>query len=308
MKNLSIAQKKTFEDLQKPTMSLIASFYEMTDEIEKVFVDMISIYEANPTEETAQKISDKIMGLESTKDKKEWINRHVTDINPFLRSITKKKYLNLQQSVPRGIPTSGMLLVGLGVVSKAQKDLLMEAQAAARLISHVNVLDKYQPKTNYQNADGTIENAFLDKPFATKIQRLEHLVNAVVNDIYTRHDESEKKPNNKKNITLLTQQSCKENCFLQKARNEALKTLSHVAHLLKNETPTISKKISDLENSLRGDKKIDEYLLSQTDFQSLKKQVEGRPIAPLVAHRTKQILSLDTTNVQMRLSKNQTNR
>ena len=309
MKILSVENKITFENLQKPTMSLIASFYEMSDEVKEIFADMLAIYDAHPTEETSQKISDKIMGRESATDKKTWIKEQAAGIFPPVRWAAKKKYLDQKQPVPKGLPTSGMLLVGLDVVSRAQKDLLMEAQAAARLISHVDVLDPYQPKTNYQNADGTVENAFLDKPFATKMQRLEHLVNAVVNDIFTQHDENEKKSNSDKHdITTLTRQSCRQNSFLQKARNEGIKTLISVATQLEKTNPTASQKITDLAHSLIGDKEINNNRLSPEDYQSLKTQVKNRPIESLVEHRTKQILSMNAALFQRALLKNQPNR
>ena len=308
MKILSVENKITFENLQKPTMSLIASFYEMSDEVKEIFADMLAIYDAHPTEETSQKISDKIMGRESATDKKTWIKEQAAGIFPPVRLAAKKKYLDQKQPVPKGLPTSGMLLVGLDVVSRAQKDLLMEAQAAARLISHVDVLDPYQPKTNYQNADGTVENAFLDKPFATKMQRLEHLVNAVVNDILTQHDEKGHSVLNENDIIALTRQSCRQNSFLQKARNEGIKTLISVATQLEKTNPTASQKITDLAQALTGNKGIDNNLLSQEDYNSLKIQVKDRPIEFLVEHRTKQILSMDAALFQRALLKNQPNR
>lgn len=308
MKILSVENKVTFENLQKPTMSLIASFYEMSDEVKEIFADMLAIYDAHPTEETSQKISDKIMGRESATDKKTWIKEQAAGIFPPVRLAAKKKYLDQKQPVPKGLPTSGMLLVGLDVVSRAQKDLLMEAQAAARLISHVDVLDPYQPKTNYQNADGTVENAFLDKPFATKMQRLEHLVNAVVNDILTQHDEKGHSVLNENDIIALTRQSCRQNSFLQKARNEGIKTLISVATQLEKTNPTASQKITDLAHSLIGDKEINNNRLSPEDYNSLKTQVKNRPIESLVEHRTKQILSMNAALFQRALLKNQPNR
>ena len=72
-KRITEDQEKTFADLRKPTMELIASFYETPAEIKGIFVDMMAIYEANPTEENKKVLSDKIMGKESIEDKKAWI-------------------------------------------------------------------------------------------------------------------------------------------------------------------------------------------------------------------------------------------
>ena len=139
-------QEKTFQDLQKPTMSLIGSFYKMTPEVQGVFLDMMAVYEANPTEETAKALSDKIMGRESVEDKKEWLKEALKSVPSSARTDAKRKYIDEQQAVPKGVPTSGMLLVGLHVVSRSEKDSLMEAQAAARLISHVDVMHDFKPK------------------------------------------------------------------------------------------------------------------------------------------------------------------
>ncbi len=266
--NLTQEQQKTFEDLQKPTMALIGSFYEMPAQVKGIFEDVMAIYEANPTEENAKALSDKIMGRDSAEDKKKWIKETVAAVSPMTRSAAKKKYIDAQQAVPKGVPTSGMLLCGLDFVSKAEKDALMEAQAAARLISHVDVLDKYAPKTNYQNADGSFENAFLDKPFATKMQRLEHLVNALVNDDYTQIDDSANEDNKylRDGDPYLAEENyiiprlkayCQEDIFLQKARNEALGTLRNVAKKLEKTNSTGAERIANLADAMDVAKGVD---------------------------------------------------
>ncbi len=153
-------EQQTFDNLQKPTISLISSFYPMSEGIRKIFSDMMTIYETKSTEKTAKMLSDKIMEKENVETKKQWIKDEVEKIPPINRVNAKKKYIDEQQAVPKGVPTSNMFLVGLDVVSKAEKDALMEAQAAARIISHINVLDKYQPKTNYKNEDSTFKITF----------------------------------------------------------------------------------------------------------------------------------------------------
>lgn len=266
--NLTQEQQKTFEDLQKPTMALIGSFYEIPAQAKGIFEDVMAIYEANPTEENAKALSDRIKEHDSAEDKKKWIKETVAAVSPMTRSAAKKKYIDAQQAVPKGVPTSGMLLCGLDFVSKAEKDALMEAQAAARLISHVDVLDKYAPKTNYQNADGSFENAFLDKPFATKMQRLEHLVNALVNDSYTEIDDSANEDNKylRDGDPYLAEENyiiprlkayCQEDIFLQKARNEALGTLRNVAKKLEKTNSTGAERIANLADAMDVAKGVD---------------------------------------------------
>ena len=362
--NLSAETKKTFEDLQKPTMALIASFYEMPTEVKGIFSDVMAIYEANPTEENAKILSDTIMGRTSVEDKKAWIKENVATVSPTVRAAAKKKYIDEQQSVHNGVPTSGMMLVGLDIVSRAEKNALMEAQAAVRLISHVDVAHDYQPKTNYQNADGSFEKAFLDKPFATKMQRLEHLVDAVVNDVYTQEEESrdefwktrvsgEPMPSTEDYTIPSVKSFCQRNVFLQKARNEALNTLGRVAQTLEKTNPEAAKRISAMtdsldvskklgvvrtlsmieqiedfygkifssvvlypsypsygEDGLKRVKKINEEIskhldvfkesqepLSKEDYDALKESVKDRPVAGLVEHRTRQILSMEAAEM-----------
>ena len=261
-------QKKTFQDLQKPTMSLIGAFYQMTPDVRGVFLDMMAVYEANPTEETAKALSDKIMGRENVEDKKEWLKEALKSVPSSARTDAKRKYIDEQQPVPKGVPTSGMLLVGLDVVSRSEKDSLMEAQAAARLISHVDVMHDFKPKNNYQNADGSFENAFLDKPFATKMQRLEHLVGAVVNDVYTKEEEylddywrtrqSGEPMLSTEDYTIPSVKSfCQRNVFLQKTRNEALMTLRSSASALGKTNPEAAKRISDMTEALDMSRGLD---------------------------------------------------
>lgn len=268
-------QEKTFQDLQKPTMSLIGAFYQMTPDVRGVFLDMMAVYEAAPNEETAKVLSDKIMGRESPEDKKKWLKEAVVSIPSSARVAAKRKYIDEQQAVPKGVPTSGMVLAGLEIVSRAEKDALMEAQAAARLISHVDVTHAFERKESYQNEDGTFENAFLDKPFATKMQRLEHLVGAVVNDEYTQQEEyldkywqtrqSGEPMLSTENYTIPhVKETCQKSLFLQKARYEALATLRKSASILDKTNPEASKKIMDVADSLDVSKNMDiDYMSSK---------------------------------------------
>lgn len=298
--------KKTFDNLRKQTFSLIGSFYEVPAEIKGIFADMMAIYEANPTKENAKAICDVIMGRGAVEDKKKWIEDTVKTVPGSVRFDAHRKYIGNQKAVPAGAPTSGMLLVGLGIVPKQEKDLLVEkAQAAARLISHIdNMLPnpienkkgemeevKYQARAkqeDYKTPDGAFENAFLDKPFIKKLQRLEHLVNVVVNDIYTQNAD-------KKDAEYLTKNICNSDSFLRKARDEAIDALIDVALDLEKTNPEVSKKITALVKTLnKGDCKKKENPLTKEDYDALKKQVEGRPIAELVEHRISQIIPSET--------------
>ena len=134
----------TLEKLQQPTMALIGSFYSMNDDVRSFFVDMLSIYEQEPTQEVANMLFDKVMGKESPEEKKKWIREKASTVPLPLRKRTAEKYIGEKQAVPKGIPTSGNVLVGLNIVSRADKEALMEAQAAARILNHLEQRLVYQ--------------------------------------------------------------------------------------------------------------------------------------------------------------------
>lgn len=258
---LTKEQQETFKNLQKPTMELISSFYKMPKDVKSFFANMMAVYEANPTKETADALFDKVMGKESSDAKEAWMAEQVKKVPLSTRKSAVRKYLTQMQAVPKGVPASGMVMTGLGVISREEKDILMEMQASARLISHVDVLDNYKPKTNYQNEDGSFENAFLDKPFATRIQRMEHLVNAVVNDIYTFEEEhrihlnetgiEHRDPYLDESFTKdSTKFNCERDVFLQKARNEAIDTLNANALKLKKANPKLAEQVTSLAGAL----------------------------------------------------------
>ena len=46
---LTKEQMQTFENLQKPTMERISSFYKMPKDVKSFFANMMAVYETNPT-------------------------------------------------------------------------------------------------------------------------------------------------------------------------------------------------------------------------------------------------------------------
>ena len=169
----------TLSRLQLPTMSLIGAFYQMSPEIKMAFADMMALYIHEPTPERANMLFDKVMGPETPDEKKEWLSQQARRIPPETRKNAMEKYVQAKQPVPKGLPTSGNFLVGLGIVSRADKDALMDAQAAARMLdhlenpNHVNLSQELFAKD--ASGQTTEARSYLDKPFSTPIQRLEHL-------------------------------------------------------------------------------------------------------------------------------------
>ncbi|MBP5534781.1 MAG: hypothetical protein J6Y03_04665 [Alphaproteobacteria bacterium] len=288
MTKMTGTQKKQFEqaycDLDEPTFSLLGIFCKMPDEIMALFIEMLAIYEANPTEENAKRLKDLILKKdkkgEETEEakpeyKKEWIKKTfaacVDSKDPkyaekldALRATVKRNYIDPQKPVPDGVPSSGMFLVGLGVVTEEEKKLLLNAQAAIRLISHVDFLHDFQVrpeerdyrKDRSEEKDAPFENNWLDdeEKNPTKIQLLEHLVKSCVNDIFTQYDIKREDINRDQNQSLTVESFtkpfvknlCKKNILLQKARSEALDTLIECAEKLKERNPKASASINSL--------------------------------------------------------------
>ena len=167
------------QDLQKPTFSLITSFYPMPPDVQSIFITMLALYEQDPTPEKAALLFDKVMGKESPDAKKEWFYNQSHQVSLVHRRRMEEKYIRDKTAVPKGLPTSGNLLVGLGVVSRADKDLLVDAQAAARILNHLENPHHVHLVQELFSTDetGQVQEArqYLDKPFSTPFQRMEHL-------------------------------------------------------------------------------------------------------------------------------------
>jgi hypothetical protein len=85
--------EKTFQELQKPTMTLIGTFYEMSSDVQSLFADMMAIYEDKPTDENALFLTNKIMGREPAESKKKWIKEQAERLSLVVRASAKKKYI-----------------------------------------------------------------------------------------------------------------------------------------------------------------------------------------------------------------------
>ena len=240
----------TLEKLQQPTMALIGSFYPMSDDVKSFFVDMLSIYEQNPTQETANMLFDKVMGKETPEEKKMWIREKASLVPLPLRQKTAEKYIDHKESVPKGVPTSGNVLVGLNIVSRTDKEALMEAQAAARILNHLAHPESIQLTNELFAKDdaGNLGEArpYLDKPFSTKIQRLEHLSAILVGfDVVQRpYAEIQKKSGDVMGLVCPDIGEAKK-----EMKNAAVATLYQVSKVLSADSKNVAEEIGILAKS-----------------------------------------------------------
>ena len=292
--NLTVKQQKEFERFQQPTMSLIGSYYEMPEEIKGIFISLLAAYEMKPTAENAKMLSDLVMGHEAASVKKARLRAYGAKAPTNIRAEVKKKYLDELNSVPYGVPTSGMMLVGLGIVSKEEKNFLMDIQSACRLLE--DTLNPQREKGFEKKEQDYEKPSFLDQPVATKMQRLENMVHAIVdvsfmdtraylnelNLIYhTTNPEIE-------DARLMASWSLSDNTFIQKANAEALKTLKDIAKRTQN--AKLSAELTALCSELSS--QITEDCLTVQDYQKVNEDMKNTIIGNLLERRSKQILSV----------------
>ena len=163
---------------KKPTMELISSFYEMQEDTKEFFVDMVSIYKNTPTDDVAKQLFDLVMAREPADEKRKKIALLAKNIPERIKQDVREEHLDNMKPVPKGLPSSGMVLVGLDIVSRQDKETLMDAQAACRILENFQNPQKFfdTTKTSDEERYEVVLKApdFLDR-FGTQAQRMEDL-------------------------------------------------------------------------------------------------------------------------------------
>ena len=175
---MSEITQQTLVDLQLPTMSLVEKFCETPEEVKSFFAGMTAVYENAPTADNIRRIADKIKSRDSREQKQDWLRQELKQVSATARENAVEKYIKQKNAVPAGLPCSGDLLTYLDYVPRQAKDELLEAQAAARILSHLSEGRKDLKGTVIGiGPDGMPKEAkeFLNKPFATSIQRTEQI-------------------------------------------------------------------------------------------------------------------------------------
>lgn len=175
---MSEITQQTLVDLQLPTMSLVEKFCETPEEVKSFFAGMTAVYENAPTADNIRRIADKIKSRDSREQKQDWLRQELKQVSATARENAVEKYIKQKNAVPAGLPCSGDLLTYLDYVPRQAKDELLEAQAAARILSHLSEGRKDLKGTVISiGPDGMPKEAkeFLNKPFSTSIQRTEQI-------------------------------------------------------------------------------------------------------------------------------------
>lgn len=99
---------------------------------------MTAVYENAPTADNIRRIADKIKSRDSREQKQDWLRQELKQVSATARENAVEKYIKQKNAVPAGLPCSGDLLTYLDYVPRQAKDELLEAQAAARILSHLS--------------------------------------------------------------------------------------------------------------------------------------------------------------------------
>ena len=267
------SEQQTLNDLQLPTISLIEKFCQTPPEVKDYFMGVLSVYENNPTQDTINKINEVVKAPTSRDAKMQWLKKELKIVPPSVIKTVKHKYIEPKAPIPVGLPRSGELMTFLDYVSKNTKDSLIDAQAAARILSHIDN-GKYDIKSTliYTDSNGEIkeQKEYLNKPFATPIQRVEQLTEFLssykVNEenmlFAKKHDDMLYNLIDKDNMTPIPQ----IDIALEECKKMALTTLTRTAENISVDYPQAAQRISSLANAYGGDKNslADINLISQT--------------------------------------------
>ncbi|MBE6450158.1 MAG: hypothetical protein E7013_05700 [Alphaproteobacteria bacterium] len=172
---LSKEQEETFENLKKPTFSLVESYYSMPSDLKKIFVGILAVYEANPTTESIKKIKSLLYSNDGIAVKKARLLAFTAKIPLKIRAFAEKKYLGNQHPVPAGMPTSGEILSVFGVISDKEKEHLMNAQAAVRILDNFQNFEQFIGNSSQSEEEkyGVVLNS--SRTLKTPVQKMEDL-------------------------------------------------------------------------------------------------------------------------------------
>lgn len=249
---------QTLNDLQLPTMSLVEKFCDTPEEVKTFFAGMLAVYENNPTQDNLKRIADKIKSRDSREQKQVWLQEELKSVNNNVKYKTAEKYIKQKNSVPNGMPSSGELLTFLDYVPRHVKDELLNAQAAARILSHLQANNKDIKATLicYDEQNNPLEaKSFLNKPFASTIQRMEQITDFLC---AYKNNETElgicKKHNDMLEAIYLGKDNISSpeiniNGALNECQKLAIQTLQNSAKNISQAYPNASKRLADLAES-----------------------------------------------------------
>jgi|GEM_PF-6208890 len=231
---------------KKPTMELISSFYEMPEDTKDFFVDMISVYKNTPTDDVAKQLFDLVMAREPADEKRKKIALLAKNIPEGIKQDVREEHLDNMKPVPKGLPSSGMVLVGLDIVSRQDKETLMDAQAAARILENFQNPQKFfdTTKTSDEERYEAVLKApdFLDR-FGTQAQRMEDLSKLHIATLHANGD------------TQSFEETLHHNPITAELSNYARYTLKDIPNRISDKK--VSEQISQLTNSLVSEKEPD---------------------------------------------------
>ena len=254
-------EQRTFNDLQLPTMSLIEKFCQTPPEVKAYFVGILAVYENNPTQDTINKINEVVKAQTSRDDKTQWLKSELKTIPSSVIDLVQRNYIEPNAPALIGLPCSGELMTFLDYVPKNVKDRLMEAQAAARILYHIdNGKSDLKSTLIHKDKNGEIKEQkdYLNKPFATTIQRVEQLTEFLssykANEadmlLVKKHDDMLENYIGKDEAVSIPQ----VDIVLAECKKLALVTLVKTANTISVSYPQAAERISSLASVYGSDK------------------------------------------------------
>ena len=256
-------EQQTLNDLQLPTISLVEKFCNTSPEVKAYFAGMLAVYENNPSPDTLNRINEGVKSRTSRDEKKQWLLEELKSIPSSVISEVQNKYIDTKAPAPAGLPRSGELMTFLDYVPREVKDSLMEAQAAARILHHIDN-GKSDLKSTLiskdENGEVKEQKEYLNKPFATTIQRVEQLTEFLSS--YKVNEEDVLL--SKKHEDMLYGMVGKDNApspavdkALAECKKLALETLIKSAKVISESYPQAAQKISSLATTYGADENVE---------------------------------------------------
>lgn len=249
-------EQQTLNDLQLPTISLVEKFCNTSPEVKAYFAGMLAVYENTPTPDTINKINEVVKSRASREEKKQWLIEELKPVPSSVITEVQRKYIDTKAPAPTGLPRSGELMTFLDYVPRDVKDSLMEAQAAARILHHIDN-GKSDLKSTLiskdENGEVKEQKEYLNKPFATTIQRVEQLTEFLSSYKVNEEDMLHSKKHEDMLSGKETTPTPAVDIALAECKKLALETLKKSANVISESYPQAAQRISSLATAYGAD-------------------------------------------------------
>ena len=162
--------------LQKPTTEIISTYYPMDSKVQETFLNILSIYFTTSTDNMVKSIKNILAYKNQSAKTRMSIIKALAEDSSSEAIAKAQKHFEDKLPIPEGLPTPESLIVGLGAMPRNDNYLLMDIQAAARILAIADdPMQIFSKGTDNRYKKVLNPDVFLDKETATKPQRVEDL-------------------------------------------------------------------------------------------------------------------------------------